>query len=82
VPVLLLTARDGSDDKIARLTVGGDDYVTKPFSLAEVVARTRAILRRTGGDSRGGGAMGDCDSRTWCSTRTAMRCGGRALRCG
>ena len=47
VPVLFLTARDSLDDKIAGLTVGGDDYVTKPFSLAEVVARARAILRRT-----------------------------------
>ncbi|MDA8186346.1 MAG: response regulator transcription factor [Acidimicrobiales bacterium] len=47
VPVLFLTARDGVDDKVAGLTVGGDDYVTKPFSLAEVVARARAILRRT-----------------------------------
>ena len=54
VPVLFLTARDGIDDKIAGLTIGGDDYVTKPFSLAEVVARTRAILRRTGGDDQGG----------------------------
>src|SRR5437660_8299203 len=47
VPVLFLTARDSVDDKIAGLTVGGDDYVTKPFSLAEIVARARAILRRT-----------------------------------
>ncbi|MDQ6796538.1 MAG: response regulator transcription factor [Actinomycetota bacterium] len=47
VPVLFLTARDSIDDKIAGLTVGGDDYVTKPFSLAEIVARARAILRRT-----------------------------------
>ena len=46
VPVLFLTARDATEDKIAGLTVGGDDYVTKPFSLAEVVARVRAILRR------------------------------------
>ncbi len=52
VPVLFLTARDGVEDKVAGLTVGGDDYVTKPFSLAEVVARTRAILRRTGGEER------------------------------
>ncbi len=50
VPVLFLTARDSTDDKVAGLTVGGDDYVTKPFSLAEIVARTRAILRRTSGD--------------------------------
>jgi two-component system, OmpR family, response regulator len=48
VPVLFLTARDGVADKVAGLTVGGDDYVTKPFSLAEIVARIRAILRRTG----------------------------------
>ena len=47
VPVLFLTARDSVDDKILGLTVGGDDYVTKPFALAEVVARIRAILRRT-----------------------------------
>jgi two-component system, OmpR family, response regulator len=55
VPVLFLTARDSTDDKIAGLTVGGDDYVTKPFSLAEVVARTRAILRRSAGGNPGGG---------------------------
>src|SRR5580698_9584310 len=47
VPILFLTARDTVDDKIAGLTVGGDDYVTKPFSLAEIVARIHAILRRT-----------------------------------
>jgi len=47
VPILFLTARDSIDDKLAGLAIGGDDYVTKPFSLAEVVARTRAILRRT-----------------------------------
>ncbi len=45
-PVLFLTARDSTEDKITGLTVGGDDYVTKPFSLDEVVARIRAILRR------------------------------------
>jgi two-component system OmpR family response regulator len=51
-PVLFLTARDALEDKIAGLTVGGDDYVTKPFALAEVVARVRAILRRTGADNQ------------------------------
>ncbi len=50
VPVLFLTARDETADKVAGLTVGGDDYVTKPFSLEEVVARIRAVLRRTGGE--------------------------------
>ncbi|MDR1428039.1 MAG: response regulator transcription factor [Bifidobacteriaceae bacterium] len=48
IPVLFLTARDDVADKVAGLTVGGDDYVTKPFSLEEVVARIRAILRRAG----------------------------------
>src|SRR5438045_8272799 len=50
VPVLFLTARDSVEDKVAGLTVGGDDYVTKPFSLAEIVAPTPAILRRTHGE--------------------------------
>jgi two-component system OmpR family response regulator len=48
-PVLFLTARDSTDDKITGLTVGGDDYVTKPFSLDEVIARIRAVLRRSAG---------------------------------
>lgn len=47
IPVVFLTARDDTSDKITGLTVGGDDYVTKPFSLEEVVARIRAVLRRT-----------------------------------
>jgi len=46
-PVLFLTARDAVEDRIAGLTAGGDDYVTKPFSLEEVVARLRALMRRT-----------------------------------
>ena len=46
-PVLFLTARDETQDKVTGLTVGGDDYMTKPFSLDEVVARIHAILRRT-----------------------------------
>ena len=47
IPVLFLTARDAVEDRIAGLTAGGDDYVTKPFSLEEVVARLRALMRRT-----------------------------------
>jgi two-component system OmpR family response regulator len=46
-PVVFLTARDASEDKVSGLTLGGDDYVTKPFSLDEVLARIRAVLRRT-----------------------------------
>ena len=53
VPVLFLTAKDAVEDRVAGLTAGGDDYVTKPFSLEEVVARLRALLRRTGvGEAR------------------------------
>ena len=48
VPVLFLTAKDAVEDRIAGLTAGGDDYVTKPFSLEEVVARLRALMRRSG----------------------------------
>ena len=48
VGVLFLTAKDSTEDKIKGLTLGGDDYVTKPFSLEELVARLRALLRRTG----------------------------------
>jgi len=48
VPVLFLTARDTVEDRVAGLTAGGDDYVTKPFSLEEVVARLRGLMRRAG----------------------------------
>ncbi|HJE51177.1 MAG TPA: response regulator transcription factor [Tessaracoccus flavescens] len=51
VPVLFLTAKDGVADRIAGLTAGGDDYVTKPFSLEEVIARMRGLLRRSGATS-------------------------------
>ncbi len=52
-PVLFLTARDATEDKVRGLTLGADDYVTKPFSLEELVARVRAVLRRTGTTSNG-----------------------------
>jgi response regulator RpfG family c-di-GMP phosphodiesterase len=48
IPIIFLTARDATEDKIRGLTVGGDDYVTKPFSLEELIARIRTVLRRTG----------------------------------
>ncbi|MGZ4310352.1 MAG: response regulator transcription factor [Gaiellaceae bacterium] len=51
--ILFLTAKDGVENKVEALRAGGDDYVTKPFSLAEVVARIRAILRRTEGEGPG-----------------------------
>ncbi|WP_369256045.1 response regulator transcription factor [Geodermatophilus amargosae] len=52
MPVLFLTARDAAEDKVSGLTLGGDDYVTKPFSLDEVLARIRAVLRRSTGQQR------------------------------
>jgi two-component system OmpR family response regulator len=51
LPILFLTARDATEDKVRGLTIGGDDYVTKPFSLEELVARVHAILRRSAGPS-------------------------------
>jgi two-component system OmpR family response regulator len=57
LPVLLLTAKDAVEDRIAGLTAGGDDYVTKPFSLEEVVLRLRALLRRTGVTTEDSGAQ-------------------------
>ncbi|WP_428829547.1 response regulator transcription factor [Lentzea aerocolonigenes] len=56
LPVLFLTARDAVEDRIAGLTAGGDDYVTKPFSLEEVVLRLRALMRRTGVTEEDAGA--------------------------
>jgi two-component system OmpR family response regulator len=50
IPILFLTARDTTQDKVRGLTLGGDDYVTKPFSVEELIARVRAILRRAGVD--------------------------------
>jgi two-component system OmpR family response regulator len=55
-PIIFLTAREATEDKVTGLTAGGDDYVTKPFSLEELVARIRAILRRTAGAERNGGS--------------------------
>ena len=51
--VLFLTAKDATEDKVEALRAGGDDYVTKPFNLAEIVARVQAILRRSGGEQAG-----------------------------
>jgi len=51
LPVLILTARDSSDSKVAALDAGADDYLTKPFDLPELQARLRALLRRTGGET-------------------------------
>src|SRR6185312_2721353 len=51
VPVIMLTAKDGEIDKVVGLELGADDYVTKPYSARELVARIRAVLRRQGGQT-------------------------------
>jgi len=56
-PVLMLTARDAIDDRVAGLDAGADDYLVKPFALRELMARVRALLRRQGGDDDGPGAL-------------------------
>jgi two-component system OmpR family response regulator len=58
VPVIFLTARDTTSDTIRGLTLGGDDYVTKPFSVEALVARVRAVLRRTARPAGGDGQLG------------------------
>jgi two-component system OmpR family response regulator len=75
VPVLFLTARDSVEDKVAGLTVGGDDYVTKPFSLAEIVARTHAILRRTHVEANGDGQLRFADVALDQDTHEVWRAG-------
>ena len=68
-PILFLTAKDAVENKVEALRAGGDDYVTKPFSLAEVVARVQAILRRTAATS-----PATCSASPTCrSTRAATR---------
>ncbi len=62
-PVLFLTARDATEDKVRGLTLGGDDYVQKPFSLEELVARAEAVLRRTG-DGADGSIVHTCADLT------------------
>jgi two-component system OmpR family response regulator len=61
IPVLFLTARDSPKDKVTGLTLGGDDYVTKPFDLEELIARIRAILRRTGSPEAATLVVGDLE---------------------
>ena len=58
VPIIMLTARGDETDRIVGLELGADDYVVKPFSGAEVIARIRAVLRRTGAAAAGGAAAG------------------------
>jgi two-component system OmpR family response regulator len=75
VPIVFLTARDTTDDKIRGLTSGGDDYVTKPFSLEELVARIRTILRRVGLSDRASSQLAFEDLELDDDTREVARAG-------
>jgi two-component system OmpR family response regulator len=80
VPTLFLTARDTTEDKVRGLTLGGDDYVTKPFSVSELVARVRAILRRAGVTAADGGPAPLRFADLELDTRTReVRRGGRLI---
>ena len=72
VPVIFLTARDATEEKVHGLTIGGDDYVTKPFSIEELVARIRVVLRRH--NPNGAGRPESSSSTTSSSTTRPMRC--------
>jgi two-component system OmpR family response regulator len=74
-PVLFLTARDATEDKVEGLQIGADDYVTKPFSLDELVARIRAVLRRTGAAADPTGRLAFADLELDEETHEVLRAG-------
>jgi len=75
VPTLFLTARDATEDKVRGLTMGADDYVTKPFSLEELIARVRAVLRRSHGRGRDTERLAFADLEMDEDTREVWRAG-------
>ena len=75
IPIIFLTARDATEDKLRGLTTGGDDYVTKPFSLEELVARIRTILRRTGHSTQASSRLVFEDLEMDEDTREVLRAG-------
>jgi two-component system response regulator MprA len=75
VPVLMLTARDEVENRVAGLDAGADDYVTKPFALEELLARMRALLRRTGSDESAGELLSFGDLQLDLGTREVRRSG-------
>ncbi|MDH6546397.1 two-component system OmpR family response regulator [Streptomyces sp. SAI-208] len=79
VPVLFLTARDAVEDRVRGLRLGGDDYVTKPFSVVEVGARLQALLRRARGGTPAEESRLSCDDLTLDDLRHEVRRGGRLV---
>ena len=73
VPVIFLTARDALPDRLAGFHAGGDDYLTKPFALAELLVRIEALLRRAGGAGAGAGAAAAADGGVAERDRSALR---------
>lgn len=73
IPILFLTARDATEDKVRGLTLGGDDYVTKPFSLEELLARVRAVLRRVADTSEASSKLVFADLELDEETREVFR---------
>ncbi len=73
VPILFLTAKDATEDKVRGLTLGGDDYVTKPFSLEELLARIRAVLRRVGAGEEASSVLAFADLELNEETREVFR---------
>lgn len=63
IPIIFITAKDTADDAVAGLDIGADDYISKPFSIKEVISRVKAVLRRSGGDSASIGIEIDDDKK-------------------
>ena len=76
VPVLILTARDGLEDRVTALDLGADDYLTKPFQVPELLARCRALIRRANSVASARFSFGDLELDT---TRKSVTAGGKAL---
>lgn len=75
IPIIFLTARDATEDKVTGLRLGSDDYVTKPFSIEELIERVKAVLRRTGGMQPGEGKLTFADLALDTETRDVWRDG-------
>ncbi len=71
IPIIFCTARDSVDDTVAGLTIGADDYVSKPFSIREVVTRVKSVLRRTAGTQAAGGSNGTSGAAVSAAVETA-----------